>query len=88
MADMRLLEADHQRTEFRQAQPLRHLAAQHAAFGFTTADLALAGDDKHEGEAFAMRALKEAVQHTMRAGLRHAVQIEPRVDLAAPTRQP
>ena len=34
MADMGFLEPDHQRAEFRQAQPLRHLAAQHAALGF------------------------------------------------------
>ena len=30
MGDMRVLEADHKRAEFRQAQPLRHVAAQHA----------------------------------------------------------
>ena len=33
MADMGFLEADHQRAEFRQAEPLRHLTAQHAALG-------------------------------------------------------
>ena len=41
MADMRFLKADHQRAEFRQAQPLRHLAAQHAALGFRAAILPL-----------------------------------------------
>src|ERR1700722_1818500 len=34
MADMRFLEADHQRAEFRQAEPMWHLAPQHAALGF------------------------------------------------------
>ena len=82
MADMRFLEADHQRTEFRQAQPLRHLAAQHPAFGFG-ADFALAGDDEHEGQALAVGALQEAEQRAVGAGLRHAVQIEPGIDLLA-----
>ena len=81
MADMRFLETDHQRAKFRQAQPLRHLPAQHAALGI--AGDALAGDDKHEGEAIMMRALQEAEQRAVGAGLRHAVQIEPCVDLAA-----
>src|ERR1700761_9540485 len=88
MADMGFLEADDQRAKFRQAQPLRYLAAQHAAFGLAAADLALAGDDEHEGVAFDVGALQESVQRTMGAGLRHAMQVEPRVDLAAPTRQP
>ncbi len=81
MADMGLLEADDQRAELRQAQPMRHLTAQHPALG-VTGD-ALAGDDKHEGQAIVMRALQKAEQHPMRAHLRHAVQIEPRVDFAA-----
>ena len=34
MADMRFLEANDQRTKFRQIQPLRHLAPQHPALGF------------------------------------------------------
>ena len=86
MADMRFLKADHQRTEFRQAQPLRHLAAQHAALGFG-ADLAFTGDDENESQALAVGALQEAEQHAVGAGLRHAVQIEPGIDLLAATRQ-
>jgi hypothetical protein len=86
MADMRLLEADHQRAEFGQAEPLRDLAAQYAAFGF--AHLALACDDEHEGEAVMMRALQEAEQRPMGAALRHAMQVEPRFDLAFAARQP
>ena len=61
MADMGLLKTHHQRSELRQCQPLRHLAAQHAALGI--ADLALAGDDQHEGEAFMMRALLSEVKN-------------------------
>ena len=75
MADMRFLESDHQRAEFRQAEPLRHLAAQHAALGLGT-DLALAGDDEHEGQAVAMGALQKAEQRAMRARLRHAVEVD------------
>jgi hypothetical protein len=37
---------------------LRHLPAQHAALGLG-ADLALAGDDEHEGEAVPVRALQK-----------------------------
>src|SRR6201999_1649679 len=80
MADMRLLKADHQRTEFRQAQPLRHLAAQHTALGFR-AHFALAGDDEYERQAVAMGALQEARQRAMGTGLRHAVQVDAGVDL-------
>ena len=87
MADMGFLEADHQRAEFRQAQPLRHLAAQHAALGFGAADLALAGDDEHEGQAVAVRALQERQQRAVGAGLRHAVQIEPGIDFFAAARK-
>ena len=83
MTDMSFLEPDHQRTEFRQAQPLRHLTAQHAALGLGAADFALAGDHEHKRKAVMMRALQESEQHAMRAGLRHAVQIEPGVDLLA-----
>src|SRR5579864_2648384 len=88
MTDMRLLEADDEGAEFRQAEPVRHLAAQHAALELAAADLALAGDHQHEGQAFAMGALQEAEQCMMGIDLGHAVQVEPCVDLALPTRQP
>jgi len=55
MADMRFLKSDHERAEFRLAQPLRHLAAQYASLG-PRAHVALAGDDEDEGEAIEMRA--------------------------------
>src|ERR1700726_2065928 len=56
MADMRFLKADHQRAKFRQAQPLRHLAPQHAALGFGSAHFALTGDDKDKSQAVGMGA--------------------------------
>ena len=66
MADMCLLETDHERAKFRQAQPVRHLPPQHAALLLTSTDLALAGDDKHEGRAIGVRALEEGEQRAMR----------------------
>lgn len=81
MADMCFLEADHQCAKLRQGQPLRHLPAQHAAFG-VTGD-ALASDDEHEGQAIMMRTLQEPQQRPVCARLRHAMQIEPGVDFAA-----
>src|ERR1043166_9033406 len=86
MADMGFLEADHQRAEFRQAEPSRHLTAQHAPLGLRP-DLALAGDDEHESQPVMMGALQEAEQRPMRPRLRHAVEVEPGVDLLPPTRQ-
>src|SRR3954469_11072398 len=86
MADMSFPEADHQRAEFRQAEPLRHLAAQHAALGLRP-DLALAGDDEHKSQPVMMGALQKAEQRTMRPRLRHAMQVEPCIDLLAPARQ-
>ena len=80
MADMRFLEADHQRAEFRQASHCgtwrrstpRSASPPHPA---------LAGDDEHEGHAVTMGALQEAEQRPVGVSLGHAVQIEPRLDL-------
>ena len=82
VADMRFLEADDQRPKFGKTKPLRHLAAQHAALGIRPRP-ALAGDDKHKGEAVVMRALQKAEQGPVRPDLGHAMQVEPRIDLAA-----
>src|SRR6266702_2522612 len=60
MTDMCFLKADHQRAEFRQAQPLRHLAAQHPTLGFGPDGAALAGDDEHKRQAIAVGPLQEA----------------------------
>jgi len=45
---------------------VRHLAAQHAALGVTS-NLALAGDDEHEGQAVVVGALQETEQKPMHA---------------------
>ena len=87
MADMGLLEADHEATEFRQSQPFRHLAAQHAALGLRPRGAAFAGDDEDECQAVAAGALQELQQRAMRPTQRHAVQIEPAFDLLAAARQ-
>lgn len=83
MTDGRDIEADDQRTKLRQAQPVRHLTAQHAALDAFRADAALAGDDENEARAIGLRALQEHQQCAMRAILRHAVQIEPAMNIAA-----
>src|SRR6266404_9339230 len=83
MADMRFLKADHQRAKLRQTEPLRHLAAQHPALGISSR-AAFAGDDKHERQAVAAGALQETEQFAMGSGLRHAVQVEPGIDLLPP----
>jgi hypothetical protein len=82
MADMRFLKSDHERAEFRLAEPLRHLAAQYASLG-PRAHLALAGDDKDKSEAIEMRALQENRECVVRMRLRHPVQVEPCFDIAA-----
>ena len=80
MADMGLFKTDDQGTEFRQSQPLRHLAAQYAALGFGS-DFAFSGDNQHETQAVAVRAMQEARELPVGPRLRHAVQIEAGVDL-------
>src|SRR4029077_16570342 len=82
MADMRFLKSDHERAEFRLAQPLRHLAAQYASLG-PHAAVALAGDDEDEGEAIEMRALQENRECAVRMRLCHSMQVEPCFDIAA-----
>jgi hypothetical protein len=57
MTDMRLLKANHYGAEFRQIEPLRHLAAQHATVGFATRRSAFAGNDQHESQPVGMSAL-------------------------------
>src|SRR5437867_66596 len=86
VTDVRGLEAQHQVAEFRQRQPLRHLPSQHAP-RLALAAHTLAGDDQHELEAVAMRAMQEARERAMRLALRQAVQIELGVDRLAATRE-
>ena len=83
MADMRFLKADDQRAKLRQTQPLRYLAAQHPALGISSR-AAFAGDDKHECQAAAVGTVQETEQLAVGTRLRHAVQVEPSVDLLPP----
>ena len=62
MADAGLLKPDDEAAKLRQAQPFRHLAAQHTAFATAPA---LTGDDQHEGQAVVMGAVQEAGQGAM-----------------------
>ncbi len=55
MGDMRVLEADHEAAEFRQTEPLRHLAFEHAALA--VAAPAFSGDHQHQANL--SRALAE-----------------------------
>ena len=87
MADMGFLEADHQRAEFRQPQPLRHLTAQHAAFGLRRPILPLPVmmSTKVSPSWWARCRKPNSARCALR--LRHAVQIEPGIDLLAAARQ-
>ena len=73
--------------EFRQRQPVRHLTAQHAALGFGYRSRPLPVMTSTKVSAVVMGALQETEQRAMRPRLRHAVQVEPGVDLLAAARQ-
>src|SRR6185437_15390636 len=81
MADMRLLEADHQCTKFGMAQPFRYVSAQGPALGIASTRSPFAGDHQHEGQAVVMGPRQEPELHTMRACQGHAVQVKAGVDL-------
>lgn len=59
MADVRSFKADHERSEFGLAQPLRHLSAKNAALGFR-ADFAFTSDNEHKGQAVTMHPVQKA----------------------------
>jgi len=80
MTDMGLFEPDHQSAEFRLAEPLRHLAAQYSSLRLGSR-LAFPGDDQHERQPFTVSTPQEGRKRVVRAGLGHAVQVEPGVDL-------
>ena len=81
MRRRRFLEADHQRTQFRQRQPKRYRATQHAAFGTLRRGGALAGDDEDERFSARLRAVEERRELFLRLALFHPVQVDPRADL-------
>ena len=66
---------------------LSRLAAIAVTALFAGAGPALASDDQHESQAVVMRVLQKFKQGAMGADLRHAVEIEPGVNLVASPRQ-
>ena len=87
MRDVRFLEAEHDVAQLGQAEPVRHLAAQHAAFGFARAPT-FAGDDEHEPRAVVLGAPQEMAERRVGLGLREAMQVDPLVDRDAAAREP
>ena len=78
---MGLLETHHERAKLGKSEPFRHLLAQDAAAGAQTCRPALACDDEDKSQAVVAGAQQEIVQRSMGAGLCHAVQIDPRLDV-------
>src|SRR5262249_54702018 len=78
---MGVLEADDVAAEFRQFQPLRHLALEPAAFAPIIAGTAtFAGDHQDELGAIALRLAQEGDERRMRLALALAVQVDAGID--------
>src|SRR5262249_30055766 len=81
VAQMGVLEAKHVAAEFRQFQPLRHLALEHAALAPVVARAAtFAGDHQDELGAIALRLAQEREQRRMRLALGFAVKVDAGID--------
>src|SRR5260370_36336146 len=81
MPSMGLLEGGHIGAEFRQLEPERHLALEHARFyPIVPRGRALAGDDKNESGAVGLRPAQETQQRSMGFALGLAVEVEARID--------
>src|SRR5262249_60092575 len=86
---MGVLEADDVAAEFRQLQPLRHLALEHAAFAPIIARAAtFAGDHQDELGAIALRLAQEGHQRRMRLALGLAVKVNAGIDRFGAARKP
>ena len=93
MADMSVVEADDKQAEFRQREPHWHLPLEHAglvvgialgaARGFAQA---FTGDHECGLDAVGLGTMQETQQRRVRLLLRHAVQVEARVDRFAAAR--
>src|SRR4051794_37004116 len=89
MADMGGLEADDIDAEFRQSQPQRHLALEHAALApFVARARTFSGDDDGEPGTLVLRLAQKMKQRGMCLVLRAAVKIDARLDRVATTRKP
>lgn len=81
MTEMRIFESDDEGSELRQRKPHRHLPLEHSVPSRVRSFASsFAGHDQCDLGAVGLRALEEAQQRGMGLRLRHAVQIEPRVD--------
>jgi hypothetical protein len=67
VGDVSFLESDHERAEFRQAQPLRHLALQHSSL--TRVSAPFSGDDKDEPSIARPRHMQEPQKFRVRLAL-------------------
>jgi hypothetical protein len=81
MTGMRLVETHDQRAKLGESKPLRDLPAQYAPLGVQPPRAALAGNDKHEGEAIARRVLQKLQKGSICPRLRHAMQVDPGIDI-------
>ena len=93
MTDVGVVEADDKQAEFRQGEPQWHLPLEHAGLVVSIASVAarrfaqsLAGDDERSLDATGLRTMQKTQQGRMRLLLRHAVQVEARVDRLAAAR--
>ena len=78
MGDVRILEANNKRSEFRQAQPLRYLTLEHAPF--TVGSPSFSGDHQNKSRTARARNAKEAQKRRVRFALGQPVQIQTAVD--------
>jgi hypothetical protein len=78
MSNVRLLEANYQCPEFRQAQPLRHLALEDSSLPLASA--AFSGDDKHKSRVACSGGPQETQKGRVGFVLGQPVQIEAAVD--------
>jgi len=89
MTDMGGLEADDIDAKFRQSQPQRHLALEHAALAPLVARAgAFAGDDEGKPGAVVLCLAQKTKQCTVCLVLRAAVEIDARLDQVAAARKP
>ena len=81
MADMGLLEADDEVSKLWQTKPLWDMAAKNAAFRLRARRASFTGDDENECHAVDVGMKQKIKQRAMSSRLRHAVKVEPRIDI-------
>jgi hypothetical protein len=81
MTDVSLLEANDEITKLRQPKPLGHMTAKDASLRFRARRSSLPRDDKNECHAIGMGVMQKIQQRAMGSCLRHAMEIETRIDI-------